>query len=151
MKKEPAWHPTARRVFGIDGPYYIFSSVIRCQNQTCRRKSVSSSDFGMSLLPRYIQIAFPAELTQRSGLDCSWKRIHEALADNGVGPCAISDLMKELYSTRYDLLKLQYYDAANAIKKSPHTHFRPQRPHFLPFSTFKDRNGYNGCVPSGKL
>ena len=149
MKREEAWHPTARRVFDIDRPYFIFSTVMRCQNQRCRRKTVASSEFGLSLLPRFIQLAFPAELTQRSGLDNSWKRIHEALADTGVGPFAISEIMKELYSIRYDTLKLQYYGSAYATKKSPHSHFRAQGLHFLPFSSFKDTSGYSGCIPSG--
>lgn len=119
---------------------------------------LASSDAILSQMPDHLQIAFPAVLSKRSGLDKKVLHEHRIGADCSQGPEALASKIREYYCQSYHSKFTQYMSLVYAIlgrqkrlRQLPIGEKRilPTRDNIPIFSTFKDVTGYNGSSPSG--
>ena len=81
-------------MYDLSGKYYIISRRLRCSR--CTSDIAAHSEDLVKSLPEYIQLGFPALLSQRSGVDKNLPAFVESLCDKSVGPTGIAATMKEL-------------------------------------------------------
>jgi hypothetical protein len=104
----------------------------------------------LRLLPYGLGGRFPAFLTHRAAVDKSLIDLMRPLFDKGVRPEAFSSTLLELHAKRYWQLHLLHEERYAREKAQPSISLslnaRAAPP---PFSTFGDKAGYAGAVPTG--
>ena len=93
-------------------------------------------------LPKDLLYKFPAVLTHKAGMDLKLVQMLAPLLDKGVRPETISDMLLELYMSKYTTAFIQHELLAN--KEHGLMQTTPE------FSTFDNKELYNGAVPSRK-
>lgn len=104
-------------------------------------------------LPPRVQADFPAVLTHRSGFSKQLVRLLRTQFQNAAGPHRMHQILRTNHTEKFDSIQFQYYDALKdkldeqkmAKKLVGNVSTATTYPEF---STFNDRNGYNGYVPS---
>jgi hypothetical protein len=156
LEKNGALPP--RRITDIDDNFYIISWAYYCR-KGCKTHFAGWSPALIDTLPRYIQLAFPAVLSHRSGL--SQQVITQLRVGNQhkMGPSGVHALLLELHSLRFNILQAQYLEAAlelvqgqeseaattHATQRTLHSYVGSRIP---PFGDFGSSQQYAGFVPS---
>ncbi|KAH8109627.1 hypothetical protein DFH11DRAFT_1474484, partial [Phellopilus nigrolimitatus] len=138
-------NPVARRVVGLSSNYYVMTQRVACSMSASKHgcgKTFNLTDPGiLSQLPKALAESFPALLTARSGIDKELMALLRAGIANRLCANSWTSILRELHVRRRDILELQYL---HFIKLSPQLGTKA----FTPFSSFSDKNGYAGFVPS---
>ncbi|KAJ3315063.1 hypothetical protein HDU76_002283, partial [Blyttiomyces sp. JEL0837] len=142
--------PTVGRVeVAIFEPGSIFLDVfMQCQIH------IISTQQGMNAINPE-ELAFPALLTKRAGVDDDIVFRVRSSAAVGCGPTSVFNLIRQATTREYSRRELSYYSAVEyIIKQQVHQprinayNINNVHTDIPKFSTFKDENGYNGAYPS---
>jgi hypothetical protein len=104
-------------------------------------------------LPAHVRADFPAVLTHRSGFSTQLVRLLRPQFQNATGPHRMHQILRINHTERFDTVQFQYYDAVRdklreQIKAKALIGNTSPATSYPEFSTFDDKNGYNGYVPS---
>ena len=143
--------PVARRVVGLDHVYYIMTQRIQCKatgsSDGCG-KSVNLYDpLVLDQLEPGLAASFPAFLTHRSGIDKTLLTMIRAGIAHRLSASSWSKIMCELHVREHDICELQYLHAIYKEKKLA-AQLDVAEKSYIPFSEFKDKDGYAGFYPS---
>ncbi|KAJ7356836.1 hypothetical protein DFH08DRAFT_1048015 [Mycena albidolilacea] len=140
-------NPIARRVSTLSGPdYFLLTNRYLCSprrgnDKGCGKSYQGSNPWIIRQLPEYVQRAFPACLSARSGLDTAELDVMKATFAGHFGADPFSKMVRELKVLHHNHLETMYYCAA--------LHFGFRGPNNVPqFSKFEDPLGYAGYAPS---
>lgn len=148
---------TPRRITDISDTFYIISWAYYCR-KGCKTHFAGWSTALIHSLPQYIQLAFPAVLSHRSGL--SHQVITQLRVGNQhkMGPSGVRSLLLELHTLRFNTLQAQYLEAVFEVvcgqesqadttttKNTLHAYLNFQIP---PFGDFGSCQQFAGFVPS---
>lgn len=117
---------------------------VTCVIQLFTNRIVSHSVQVLSLLPMHAQLAFPAVLSKRLGLDVHLLYTVHYLRATGVSFDEIAGMIREAHQLQYDLQKYSYHSLHVHEKAHSAFHTQPEK-----FSKFDDFNGYAGHLVSG--
>ena len=146
-----------RRITDIEDSFYIVTWSYYCRSN-CLSTFRGWSPQLLQSLPPYIQLAFPAFMSRKSGLS---KQVMSQLRvgnQHKMGPSGVHSLLVEMHTLRYNALQLQYCEAVfeeallleqdqqsqEGLKK----YFSSSRDHYEAFGNFSDPHRYAGFVPS---
>ncbi|KAJ7077201.1 hypothetical protein C8R43DRAFT_1179242 [Mycena crocata] len=149
---------TPRRIIDTDSNFYIVSWAYYCRsNPNCRKHFHGWSQKLIESLPRYLQLAFPAILSRKSGVSRNVMNQLRIGNQHKMGPSGVRSLLLELHTLRFSILQAQYLEAVFEMVRGRQDgktgEFQSRLDSFLteripPFGDFGDRNGYAGFVPS---
>ena len=91
-------------LFGSHSVYSYYCSA-------CNYHFMLTTPDGLASLPRHVLTYFPFLLTHRSGVHRDIVRLLPAMIDSGAGPSGVFHLIREIYTSQYQLLQRTYYDA----------------------------------------
>ena len=137
-----------RRIITFNTHYYIMSPRYRClgcKSSNHKWSFMATDEKCMEKYPRSLAMRFPAILSHRSGIDKTLSDILRPLTDNGVSFKAITASIKELQSLTYYRHQISHQSELKSKKNS--NPFATDHGLEL-LSSFDDKNGYNGAVPS---
>ena len=149
------WAEDFRRVIDSEDSLFILSRRLHCKK--CNQHYTALSDEILSKYPIEIQLLLPFTFSKRSGLSTFISKSLNSYIDAGIGPSAIARKIQEDHTRKYDQKQVQYYATVNSIikhiKATIHASSIVERlknpdDNFPKFSTFHDRTGYAGYVPS---
>jgi hypothetical protein len=143
--------PVACHVVGLNHVYYIMTQHIQC-------KATGSSDgcgksmnlYDPSILDQLepgLAASFPAFLTHRSGIDKTLLTMIRLGIAHCLSASSWSKIMCELNVCEHDICEVQYLYAIQKEKKMA-AQFDIAEKSYIPFSEFKDKDGYAGFYPS---
>lgn len=118
---------------------YLLSRQYKCS--ACKKTKVGSVASYLAKLPTYVGLTFPFVLSKHSGMLKGLVTLTENLATHGVGPTAISSLLRELHTQRHDTKRVVYYShvadrKAFGAKQSTMGSCLGNIPFFLEYSAF---------------
>lgn len=143
-------NPVARRVVALTKTYYIITQRIECKKTAtrdgCGKTYNQYEPALLEQMPKPLAAEFPAFLTHRSGLDRDLLHLIRAGMVRRVCARQFQTILQELHIRRHDLLELSYCHAIDEFK-SRHglSDLAPKVP---PFSSFEDKTGFGGFIPS---
>lgn len=132
-----------RRVVDTDHCEYIIGYRYRCDK--CKRNFRGWSPEILDILPASVSRLFSFRLTHRSGLTDRLVNLLRNTFNQGMGPETFTHTIQALHYDRYDKAKELYYNLLVEHKNGMGAHLMLPHP---PFSTFSDRSGYAGFIPS---
>ncbi|KAG2220944.1 hypothetical protein INT45_010697, partial [Circinella minor] len=144
-------NPRARRVVDIDSCFYIMSSRYRCTNKSCKTSLNAHDNRILEQLPLHLQAEFPAYLTHRSAVSKHLGDLLRIVMQNGMGVHRLQRALREFHTLRHSRLHLQYLNSLVHRQQYPTFHDIPRGSNpiiYKRFSSFKDREGYAGYIPS---
>ncbi|KAJ7572428.1 hypothetical protein C8J56DRAFT_759951, partial [Mycena floridula] len=137
-------NPIARRVRDLLGDYFLLRVRFRCDEKTkvkgCGRSYQATDPHIIQQLPRHIQEAFPAFLTERAAADKSMVAVMRSTFANRFGPEPFASLMGEMRYLQHAQRELIYLSTCLS-----HPPLKPQS-----FSKYDDPLRYNGKHPSNQ-
>ncbi|KAL0563144.1 hypothetical protein V5O48_018932 [Marasmius crinis-equi] len=154
LEKNGALPP--RRVVDMDSVFYIVAWAYYCR-KGCRRHFHGWNHELVASLPAYVQLAFPAVLSRKSGLSHNVISTLRSSNQHKMGPNGVRSLLFELHTRRYNVLLLQYLEAIFEHVHASQTVLNKEKTladHLshagrLPsFGNFSDRERYGGFVPT---
>lgn len=155
LEKNGALRP--RRVTDVHDNYYIVSWAYYCR-KGCRKHFAGWGRDLINSLPRYLQLAFPALLSHRSGISHEVMTLLRVGNQHKMGPTGVRALLLEMHTTRFSVLQVQYLEAIFDIVSGHETpnqstqetlhEFLVRR--FAGFGDFGSSHQYAGFVPSGR-
>ncbi|PPQ71065.1 hypothetical protein CVT26_011467, partial [Gymnopilus dilepis] len=159
LEKNGACPP--RRVTDIEDSFYIVTWNYYCR-KGCRKYFRGWNPMLLGSLPRYLQLAFPAVLSRKSGL--SHRIISQLRVGNQhkMGPAGVRSLLLEMHTRKFNVLQVQYLEAVFELVRGRqeidsqsqatsqtqtllHQYIETTVP---PFGDFGDCQRYSGFVPS---
>ncbi|KAI3653135.1 hypothetical protein MP228_002560 [Amoeboaphelidium protococcarum] len=147
---QKGWHERFRRVIDMDQCYFIATCRYMCDNG---HHFVPTVQEFIHSLPQEIQIQFPAVFSYKLAVDSKIIRLLHSSIDASVGPTQISNMLKEWHTLRHTKLELQYYSMVQSILKMRQPALTQKKildpvAEVPKFSSFADKQGYCGHVPS---
>ncbi|EIW52507.1 uncharacterized protein TRAVEDRAFT_24023 [Trametes versicolor FP-101664 SS1] len=139
------WVDKPRRVVDIDHCEYIIGYRYRCGNRECRHTYRSWSPAILDVLPESLAMQFTFRLTYRSGLTDRLTGLLRDMFRVGIGAETFTSVVQSHHYRRYDQLHLQYLELVRERREGNMSKFLAK---VAPFSSFSDRAGYAGFVPS---
>jgi hypothetical protein len=137
------WVEKARRVVDINHNIFIAGWRYRCGS--CNHIYRSWSPAILNVLPKALAAQFSFQLTFRSGLTDQLAALLRESFRSGIGPDKFMQMIQSFHYRHYDQLHLQYLQMIKARKDGILGSFHCKSG---PFSTFRDRDGYAGFIPS---
>jgi hypothetical protein len=134
-----------RRVVSHDQCYFIIGRRHFCKH--CSASFLNYNPDSVVQLHPTVSHAFPAILSHRSGLDKTLLWDLRAQINTRANFDGFSTQLQEVHRLRYDVQRLRFYALMDS--KASQTALGPKR-HVTEFSSFKDKKGYGGFVPTGK-
>ena len=115
-----------------------------------RKKTINAHDQQiLCQLPLHLRIAFPAYLTHKAGISKALGDVIPPCVQNSVGPKRFAKILRELHTLRHARLEYQYLCAIKLRQQqAQRTLDSFYTPALRPFSSFGDKQGYAGYVPS---
>lgn len=148
--------PHARRIVDLNNCFYLMSMRYQCKNRTCGVTINGHDRRIIENLPQHLQMEFPAILTHKSGVSKVVADLLRPCVQNSLGPTCFAKMLRELHMLEHDRRELQYLSTikyrrthptvADMFEQQP----RRQSVTYPSFSTFNDRQGYAGHVPSAQ-
>lgn len=145
--------PTAPRcITDVEDNFFIVTWEYRCRK--CKRSWTGSSPELMAALPRWLQLAFPADLSCRAGLSKSVITHLRVANQHKMGPAGVRAMLVEQHTLRHNRLHLQYLETALEVYRGNKAGQTTIEASFalnmtIPeFGHFGDPKRYNGSVPS---
>ncbi|KAJ7189729.1 hypothetical protein GGX14DRAFT_580474 [Mycena pura] len=147
---------TPRRIVDTDSNFYIVSWAYYCRSG-CKGHFHGWSQRLFSSLPRYLQLAFPAILSQKSGVSQNVMNQLRVGNQHKMGPSGVRSLLLESHTLRFGLLQAQYLEAVFEMVRGRQIDLTGQLQSKLDafltekisgFGDFGDSNGYAGFVLS---
>ena len=139
-KDNQAQH-VCRRVVTRSCQYFLISYRYRCTNPNCRKTCTASDPAIVSQCPKHLQNAFPAVLTHRYGVD---KAVRDELVNSirtGSNFAPWRKSLVEAHAMRYYRCRQNHTSRSRELSA-----FFGSPP--VPFSSFEDKAGYGGWVPT---
>ncbi|KAJ7148561.1 hypothetical protein C8R43DRAFT_521445 [Mycena crocata] len=156
LEKNGALSP--RRIVDTDSNFYVVSWAYYCRsNPNCQKHFHGWSQKLIESLPRYLQLAFPAILSRKSGVSRNVMNQLRVGNQHKMGPSGVRSLLLESHTLRFSILQAQYLEAVFEMVRGRQDgqtgEFQTRLDSFLTeripaFGDFGDRNGYAGFVPS---
>jgi hypothetical protein len=144
-------NPVARRVVSLDGLYYVMTQRVQCDKRTggCGKSWNLYDPIILQQLQPGLAAEFPAFFTHRSGIDKTLMTLIRAGIAHRMSSNAWSQVLRELHIRQHDLQELKYLHAIHTKSTQWQWHSsHAKEPSYIPFSEFKDKNGYAGFSPS---
>ncbi|KAJ7901480.1 hypothetical protein B0H13DRAFT_2336060 [Mycena leptocephala] len=154
---------TPRRVVDIDSNFYIVSWAYYCRggriNDGCKKHFHGWSRTLLASLHPYLQLAFPAILTKKSGVSRNVMNQLRVGNQHKMGPSGVRSLPLESHTLRFSILQAQYLEAVFEMVRGRQIHLTGQLQTKLDsfltekipsFGDFGNANGYAGFVPSDR-
>jgi hypothetical protein len=154
LEKNGACPP--RRIVDIEDVFWIITWAYYCRNG-CQSHFRGWHPAILESLPPYLRLAFPAVLSQKSGL--SHRVISQLRVGNQhkMGPSGVRSLLLEMHTRQFNILHAQYLEAAyelvrgrqNQAQTTTQSSLHSFMTSSLPsFGDFSDPDKYGGFVPS---
>ena len=102
-------------------------------------------------LPSFFKNLFPCLLTHRSGVHKNLLNLLRPCAVEGYGIESFRKNIRENHHLTYRLKEEAYYEEMLVAKNSDQTRIYKVPDTFELFSSFNDKNGYNGYIPSASF
>lgn len=135
--------PPARRIIGMSESIFLMGWRLKCNecNSTCGTTNIEY----IRRLPYRIRRHFKYHLTHRSGITSEVASMTRDLFPSGHGPSRMAENLRAKHMQRHAELEATLLSMAiEQRQQSPPRVCPPLR-----ISAFKDKEGYNGYVPSG--
>lgn len=149
LEKNGANQP--RRIIDMEDTFYIISWKYYCRKY-CKKSYSSTTKALMDTLPAWLQHAFPAVLSRRSGLSKQVITTLRTASQHKMGVSGTRALLIELHTLRYNRRMLQYLEAILEMSRgnaSGQTSIQSTMySSLLEFGHFADRQRYGGTIPS---
>ncbi|KAG2220366.1 hypothetical protein INT45_010752, partial [Circinella minor] len=143
-------NPPARRVVDLKRNFYVMSMTYICTNKHCK-KTLSAHNKGIiRQLPLYLQQEFPAYFTHRTGISKDVGDVFRLCVQNALGPKRFQKVLQELQRLTHARPEFQYFNYTNSRRTSPTLEEIISPPTFQTFSSYVDKDGYAGYIPSGQ-
>ncbi|KAJ7468909.1 hypothetical protein B0H11DRAFT_2284053 [Mycena galericulata] len=152
---------TPRRIVDIDSNFYIVAWAYYCRggraNDGCKKHFHGWSKQLLESLPPYLQLAFPAILSRKSGVSRNVMNQLRVGNQHKMGPNGVRSLLLESHTLRFAILQNQYLEAVFEMVRGRQIDLTGQLQSNLDsflaekisgFGDFGDANGYAGFVPS---
>ncbi|KAJ7667374.1 hypothetical protein B0H17DRAFT_1142779 [Mycena rosella] len=146
---------TPRRIVDVDSNFYLVSWAYYCRN-SCKSHYHGWSKKLIDSLPPYLQLAFPAILSQQSGVSRNVMNPLRVGNQHKMGPSGVRSLLLESHTLRFNTLQAQYLEAVIEMVRCRQigqtAQLQTNLDSFLTekipdFGDFGDSNGYSGFVP----
>lgn len=141
-----------RRIIDIENAFWIITWSYYCR-KGCRRYFRGWNPVILNSLPPYLRLAFPAVLSQKSGL--SHRVITELRVGNQhkMGPSGVRSLLLEMHTRYFNTLQIQYLEAGYELLRGNQDGTQATLHHFMgkdfkSFGDFSDPDKYSGFVPT---
>ena len=144
------------RIIDMDDCFYLIAWGYYCR-KGCQSHFTGWGHAILESLPPYLQLAFPATLSHRSGLSHNVMTQLRVGNQHKMGPSGVHSLLIEMHTLHFNRLHLQYLEAIHEVtsrREVVNDNASQQTLHafvsttFPEFGNFGDPQHYAGFVPS---